>query len=455
MNLIIMILLISLLILVHEAGHFFAAKLFKIKVDKFGFGLPFGPTLFRKKIGETEFLIHSFLLGGYVSFPDDDESSELPKDSPLRFKNKPIYQRVIVVIAGVVANFLFAVLLVFLTGLVWGKLPSNTYDIEISKITPSATESVKKSGLQKGDIIYSINGSRADIPVVLAKYRAHSIPFDGSVDESIVKNKEKEIIKLNPKIDPTKAIKKGTKVFLPEFKDENPIKFTYDEIIGFEQYKNNDITLTEDQRKLRDEICKKKSFVVDSPLSLQDVAISSSDTQRPLSIVVVRDGKKIDIGNIYLNQNGFLGIENTVKEKFIPTKNPIDLIKSTFVYVNYNVSLMTYGLGKLFMGRIPVQEMHGIVAITKIGSDVIEYQGLFKGLLLTALISINLAIINLLPIPALDGGHLLFLIIEKIRGKALNEKIMEAIGNIFFYTLIVLMVLIIFNDVFALVTKQI
>ena len=93
MNVIIMILLISFLILIHEMGHFMAAKAFKIKVDKFGFGLPFGPVLFRKQIGETEFLIHALLLGGYVSFPDDDVNSELPEDSPERFQNKPIYQK--------------------------------------------------------------------------------------------------------------------------------------------------------------------------------------------------------------------------------------------------------------------------------------------------------------------------------------------------------------------------
>ena len=72
MSIIIMILLLSLLILVHEAGHFFVARACGIKVDKFGFGLPVGPTLFKKKVGDVEILVHAFLLGGYVSFPDDD-----------------------------------------------------------------------------------------------------------------------------------------------------------------------------------------------------------------------------------------------------------------------------------------------------------------------------------------------------------------------------------------------
>ena len=82
MSIIIMILLLSLLILVHEAGHFFAARAFGIKVEKFGFGLPIGPTLLKRKIGDVEILVHAFLLGGYVSFPDDEKDCDLPADSP-------------------------------------------------------------------------------------------------------------------------------------------------------------------------------------------------------------------------------------------------------------------------------------------------------------------------------------------------------------------------------------
>ena len=101
-----------------------------------------------------------------------------------------------------------------------------------------------------------------------------------------------------------------------------------------------------------------------------------------------------------------------------------------------------------------MNEMHGIIAITKIGSDIIEHQGMLNGLLLTAIISIDLAIINLLPIPALDGGHLMFIIIEKIIGRPLDEKIVENISRFFFALLIALMIFVVFNDIFALITKK-
>ena len=125
MNTIIMLFLISLLILVHELGHFFAARIFGVRVSKFGFGLPIGPTLFKTKWGNTEILIHAFLLGGYVSFPDDEEKEEeakkavkeklgepakedmqkenkediLPMDSPERFRNKKPWQKAVIVSA--------------------------------------------------------------------------------------------------------------------------------------------------------------------------------------------------------------------------------------------------------------------------------------------------------------------------------------------------------------------
>ena len=107
-----MMLLVSFLIIVHEVWHFIAARSFGIKVDKFGFGLPFGPTLYEKKVGDVTVLVHALLLGGYVSFAEDDKDCDLPEDSPERFLNKPIWQRLVVVSAGVIANVICAFFLV-------------------------------------------------------------------------------------------------------------------------------------------------------------------------------------------------------------------------------------------------------------------------------------------------------------------------------------------------------
>ena len=98
--------------------------------------------------------------------------------------------------------------------------------------------------------------------------------------------------------------------------------------------------------------------------------------------------------------------------------------------------------------------MHGVVAFAKVGGDIINQNGIFSGLLLTALISIDLAILNFLPIPALDGGHFMFMIIEKFRGRPVAEKTLERLSTIFFTLLIILGILVIFNDIYALVMHK-
>ncbi len=456
MNIIIMILLISFLILIHELGHFMAAKAFKIKVDKFGFGLPFGPVLFRKQIGETEFLIHALLLGGYVSFPDDDVNSELPEDSPERFQNKPVYQKAIVVSAGVVANVICAIFLVMLTALIWQKLPAGKYDIEIAKIIAPKDAAVHKSGLQKEDKIYKINGSLITLPYQVNKYAALSKKYDGKISPGTYAETLENLKKINTNIkSENEPLKKGVKIQLTAVKDEPALHLSQDVLMGLGKYKEKLMNLDEKQIKLRDSIQGKKEFVSDGATSLSDIAYALSDTKRPMNFTVIRNGREINLKPIYSDENGTIGIQQKITEVLIPTKTPGKIITASCDYVWTNTELMIVGLVKLFTGQIPMQDLHGIVAITKLGGDVIEHQGLFKGLLLTAIISLNLAIINLLPIPALDGGHLLFLTIEKIKGKPLDEKTIEKIGNIGFSFLLILMFLIIFNDIFALITKKI
>ena len=123
-------------------------------------------------------------------------------------------------------------------------------------------------------------------------------------------------------------------------------------------------------------------------------------------------------------------------------------------YLYDNTYMMLYGLYQIFTGKVQLTDLHGIVAITKVGGDIIDNSGIFSGLLLIAIISMDLAIVNFLPIPALDGGHIMFLIIEKLRGKPLKEEVIDKIGTIGFMFLIALMVFVIFNDIFGLITKK-
>ncbi len=457
MNVIIMILLISLLILVHELGHFLAARALGIKVDRFGFGLPFGPTLFEGQIGDTKILIHALLLGGYVSFPDDDPESDLPTDSVERFSNKSVSQRAIVISAGVIANVLCAIVLVIMTACIWHKLPAGKYDIRIDKIVAAKGAAIYESGMTKGDKINRINGSLINFPFQVNKYAEMSKKHDGEVSKEVFEKTLAELQAKNPNIDNASAIiSPNTKINLIPIKDEEPMHLSNDFLMGLEKVKTNEIKLNKDQIELRDIIQGSKTYIVDNnTTTLSDIAMAMSDTQKPMFFTVIRDGKEVNLKPIYSDKDGIIGIQQIIEEVLTPTKTPKAILKTSATYLWTNTELMVIGLVKLFTGQIPMKDLHGIVAITKLGGEVIQYQGLFKGLLLTAIISLNLALINILPIPALDGGHLLFLIIEKVQGKPIDEKTLEKISNTGFTILIILMFLIIFNDIFALVTKQI
>lgn len=454
MSIIIMILLLSFLVLVHEAGHFLAARAFKIKVSKFGFGLPIGPTLWSKKIGDVEVLVHAFLLGGYVSFPDDEKDSDLPADSEDRFINKPVWQRMVVISAGVIANIITAFLLVFITAVVWGKLPSGQYDVYINKIAAAKGESVWQSGLQSGDRVVKINGSDINSSYALTLYAQNSKPYDGKVDSEFVQSNLENLKKLNPKIKENEAIKNLTVVALPDIKSEPALKIDDETLKGYKLYKDTQVLLAENQKKLRDSIKGKNTYVANGKTTLNDLAYALSDNLRPLDLTVLRNGKQIQLKTIYPNNKGMIGVAVEARQVLVPTKNPIAAISGSFKYMWEQTYILVYGLWQLFTGKIPVKDLHGIVVITKIGGDVIQNSGFFSGLLLTAMISLDLALVNFLPIPALDGGHFMFLLIEQLRGKPVDEETINKVSSFFFLLLIIFMVLVVFNDIYALVKHK-
>ncbi len=454
MSIIIMILLLSVLILVHEAGHFLAAKAFKMKVAKFGFGLPIGPTLWEGQVGDVKVLVHAFLLGGYVAFPDDDKELDLPKDSPDRFLNRPIYQRLIVVSAGVTANVICAFVFVLLTAFLWGHMPSGKYDVYVNQIVAEQGQSVWTSGLEKGDKIIRVNGSDIDTSYGLLAYAQLSPKNDGKVDKEFVDENYESLKKLNPAYQRNEIIPQDVLVRLPQQKPEKAVSLTKNMLKGFQKYEDKQLKLNDTQKTLRDKIVDKAYIVSDGTLSLNDLAFALSDSVRPLNITVLRDGKEVSLKPIYPNEKGQIGVQLDVKEVLIPTKGVKSAVITSGKYLYDQTYMLLYGLYQIVSGKIPLKDLHGIIAITKVGGDIIDNSGIFSGLLLIAIISLDLAIVNFLPIPALDGGHVLFLILEKLRGKPLEEETIDKIGTAGFMFLILLMIFVIFNDIFALITKQ-
>lgn len=457
MSIILMLIFISILILVHEAGHFFTAKAFGMRVEKFGFGLPIGPTLFEKKIGETTFLIHAFLLGGYVAFPDDEKDCDLEEDSPERFINKPIYQRALVVSAGVIANVICAYVFVLITAILWGQLPSGNFEIYVNDIVAAKDASIWSSGVKKGDKIVEVNGVPIKNTTSFITIIMQSKANDGIVSQQIYNSNLDELKKLNIGMKQDETLVKDVLVKLPTNVEEESIVLNEKVQKGLKKYENSGVVkLSEKDIKLRDKIkaSKKSYYISDGTETLKDIAKAMSDSVHPVNIKVSRNGEIIELKTVYPNKNGQLGVQLETREILTKTTSFPAAIVNSYKYLYENTAMMCYGLYQLFTGKVPMKDLHGIVAITKVGGDIIQNNGIFQGLLLIAIISMDLALVNFLPIPALDGGHLLFLFIEKIHGKRLDDKIVEKIGTVGFMFLVTLMIYVIFNDVFAILTNK-
>ncbi len=367
MNLLIFIIILLVLVLVHEAGHFFTAKRFGIRVDEFGFGFP--PKLFGKKYGETEYTLNLLPIGGFVKiFGENGEGADdlevLPpfggRTSKSRsFVNKPKYQQAIVLIAGVFANFLLAWFL-FSFGLMSG-LPasvgsepkgSTLTDINLVIVSVLEKSPAEKAGLMSGDKI-----------------------------TSLVSGQDK-ISDLNPNALKSFILTHGNK----EIK------------IGYVRGENNQLaTVTP--------VAKTTNGKPSIGISMDQIGIA----RLPL-LAALWEGMKITWS---VTQSTALGLYRLILE----------------------------GL----QGRGSLASVTGPVGMIGIVGDAYNF-GFIYLLSFTALVSINLAIINLLPFPALDGGRLFFLLIEKIKGSRINPKVANIANMVGFCVLIFLMVVVTYHD---------
>jgi len=304
MSIIIMILLLSLLILVHEAGHFLAARAFGIRVDKFGFGLPVGPTLYKTKIGDVEVLVHAFLLGGYVSFPDDEKDCDLPKDSPERFINKPAWQRAIVVSAGVISNVICAIALVMIVAIFSGKLPSGNYEIYAGDISAPKEASIWNSGLQKGDRILKANGCDINNVYSFVTIVKNSAKHNGMITQESVDKNYAELKALNPGLEKDETIPKDLAIRLPEDISRHVVTMDKFALKGAKYFIPEGEKISEELSELVKQVDGKKVYISDGKYSIYDVAKALSNGTHPINITVERNGEIIELNPIYPDEKG-------------------------------------------------------------------------------------------------------------------------------------------------------
>jgi len=428
---------ISILVILHELGHYLAARAFGIKVEKFYlFFDAWGKKIYSKKIGDTEWGIGWLPLGGYVKIAGmidesmDKEAMKLPAES-WEFRSKPAWQRLIVMIGGVVMNILTGIFIFAMITYHYGEKSLLNSSVQHGIVPSKYAEEI---GFKIGDKIVSVNGKEI-------KYFNDALDIDAILGEKTVyqidRNGEKVEIKL-----PQNFIKR----FSEEEKDNflSPRQaFFVGQVVpnnGAEKagIKTDDRIIAVDTNSFQffDEFQKLLKQHADSKTTFTLLRVT--DTVK-VDVAVDKDGK-IGIG-IGSNDLAFDSIQYGFFQSI-----PMGAKKAAAT-----ISLQIKGWGKIFNGDIPANKaVQGPIGIAKFYGGEWIWSRFW---LFTALISLGLAFMNILPIPALDGGHVVLLLIEMIIGRPLSDKWMERIQTVGMVILLSLMVLIFGNDIFQLIFK--
>ena len=424
--------IIGVLVLVHELGHFLSAKLFGMRVDRFSIGFP--PRMWGKKIGDTDYCISWLPIGGYVKIAGmideslDTEHLEKPAE-PWEFRAKPIWQRIIVISAGVIMNVLLAVAIFWGINLVKGK---SFY--AVTTVGHVDQQSIAaKAGMLKGDKILFINSKKVSTwEDVLNQMYIESMTAELRID--VDRSGKQQIVSIPKGAFGTTGetgsglVPEGysAKIISVETgKPAHKIGIVPGDIViridGADVFTPEDVTR---------EIHKNPNKTI--------VFEWKRNGQTMSSYVTPNEYGKIGIG-IGVQLNGPSIIEKyNVFEAF--TVGTADLVNFTGLYLK--------SFGQIITGKASFkQSVGGPIRIAEMASQTAK-QGLVPFLTLMAMLSVGLAIINIFPFPALDGGHVFFLIYEAIFRREIPNKIRIFLQQAGMIILLAFMAFVIYNDIF-------
>ena len=433
------LILLGVLVVIHEGGHFFVLRMCKVHVDRFSVGM--GPVIYKKKDKKgTEFALSALPLGGYVSYLSKkaiDAEPEMKKnftDEQLDnlFETKPKWQRAAVMFAGPLANFILAVI-------IFTFIFSSQQTVKpIFLVDGEYVASSSISGdINKNDILITINGEKISNPTEYRLALLASAGLTGEINAGFLNAKSSETYYRNISVED----------FLSNSEQQQePEKFFPIEITSYISPEIGSLS-RQGPASLAGIIAGDKILEIDGKrvnhfAEVSDILTSSSSSN--VNLVIQRNG---EIKNFFINteisENGtpILGISAAYKRSIIEA-----FIKS--VRDTYNLSIKTLlFIGKMITGNMGAENLSGPVGIAKMSGEAFS-AGFLPFLYLMAILSISLGVLNLLPIPVLDGGQLTMLAIEAIRGEPLPARVEN-----FAYTLGALMVgfLLVFavtNDIF-------
>ncbi len=341
------IVVLGVLIFFHELGHFLVARLFKVGVEKFSLG--FGPRLFGKTVGGTDYRISVIPLGGYVKMVGEEPDAEIdPADIPRSFTHKHVFQRICIVAAGPLFNILLAIFIYYGFFQLYGLHVRQAVIGEVQADSPA-----RQAGLESEDRILTINGA----------------PIQ-NWDEMA-------------------------------------------EIIQESQGRALNLTIQRGETTLDKSV---------TPVLKPAVNLFGQDIERYA-----------------------IGIMSS--DKYITkTLNPMEAFSQSLAHTYRIVELTLIGVYKLISGEISAKNLGGPIMIAQMAGDQAR-EGMENFISLIAFISINLAVVNFLPIPVLDGGHLLFFTIEALRGKPVSLRVREIAQQGGMFVLLLLMIFVMYNDI--------
>ena len=433
------LILLGVLVVIHEGGHFFVLRMCKVHVDRFSVGM--GPVIYKKKDKKgTEFALSALPLGGYVSYLSKkalDAEPEMRKnftDEQLEnlFETKPKWQRAAVMFAGPLANFILAVIIfTFIFSSQQTVKPIFLVDSEY------VSSSSISGDINKNDILVSINGEKISNPTEYRLALLASAGLTGEINAGF----------LNAKSSETYYRSISVEDFLSNSEQQQePEKFFPIVITSYISPEIGSLS-RQGPASLAGIIAGDKILEIDGKkvnhfAEVSDILSSSSNSN--VNLVIQRNGEiKSFFINTEISGNGtpILGISAAYKRSIIEafTKSVRD---------TYNLSVKTLlFIGKMITGNMGAENLSGPVGIAKMSGEAFS-AGFLPFLYLMAILSISLGVLNLLPIPVLDGGQLTMLAIEAIRGEPLPARVEN-----FAYTLGALMVgfLLVFavtNDIF-------
>ena len=434
--------LLGVLVTIHEFGHFIVARICKVHVQRFSIGM--GPVFYKKRDKHgTEFALSAIPLGGYVSMitnklieMDPESVKDLTKEQLKdTFDSKPKWQRASIMFAGPLANFLLSIF-------IFTAIFLNTTDPQTVPVVDSTNQNISYSTnevFEVGDKILSINGTSVndakDINLELLSYAG----FSGELNFSVLRPDNENL---------TNIIVSVTN-FLPNSESQNDptnhlgldISYPMQPIIGKviadgaadrAGLKSNDKVLKIGNKNINfaNEI---RREVSENPNASIEFKIRRN---QEIIYLPVKIGSQVNDEEITGVLGVSFGTSRTLLESFIKGS-----------YETYNLSLKTLQfIGKMLSGNMGTENLSGPIGIAQMAGDTAQ-AGFLPFMYLMALLSISLAVLNLLPIPVLDGGQLTLLGIEAIRGKPLPEKIENMVFTGGAAIVVMLMFFAIFNDI--------